>query len=82
MSALLFISDIMAYSRAVWYEKGREMEDGLPTVWIDRANMVVRFPKTDRNLAMESLTVPEDDWLTFAFQKIKYSAGSIYIRVS
>ena len=65
----------MAWVRAVWMEKGEEMEDVLPSTWVlDKE--VITWPKSSNSSKMvKERKKPENSWHKFPLIKIKCSSG-------
>ncbi|XP_071095429.1 uncharacterized protein [Haliotis cracherodii] len=64
-----------AWARAVWMEADEEMEETIPSLWIQEKT--VRWPNTSNAMpAMKEMRCPTEKWLTFNLVKVKCSSDS------
>jgi hypothetical protein len=64
----------MSYARVVWFEKGREIEDVVPSKWINGSTL--KFPRKDLKRKIVERTAPDKDWLSFQMKKVKTRGDS------
>ncbi|CAL9689630.1 unnamed protein product [Knipowitschia caucasica] len=63
------------YARAVWVEKGKEMEGTVPFNWV-KGNQIF-WPRQKAQSAFKAKINPGDDWLSFPLIKIKVTSDNL-----
>jgi hypothetical protein len=66
----------MSYARVVWFEKGREIEDVVPSKWINGST--IKFPRKDSKQKIVERTAPNNYWLSFQMKVKARSESCIF----
>ena len=69
----------MKWCRAVWNEKGKEIEDTIPNKWV--IGNKVKFPLGNWIREMRNETDPKDDWAEYPLIKIKIRSGKFWLHL-
>jgi len=77
---IIFVVQAMSWLRAVWKEGHDEVEDVLPSVWLQGSS--VRWPRTGKAEKLRNdRAEPDSSWHTFPLVKVKFTHGKIHHRV-
>lgn len=72
-----YLQNPKMWCKAVWKEGSMEMEGVVPSEWIDRQKLLVRWPPGPNAMkAMKERRLPTEKWSSFPLMKIKYESGT------